>query len=116
MAVTPSRPSRVPTTTTTSPASNWKDGPGEAITSRSRSTATMDALVRVRARVSPSRLPTNGEPAGIAICSVSRPAACCRRPASWPSMSEAPSTSASASASSSVSGIEARHASGSSTS
>ena len=72
MAVTPSRPSRVPTATTTSFASKTKDGPGDAMTSRSRRTATMEALVRVRARVSPSRRPTNGEPAGRAICSVSR--------------------------------------------
>ena len=35
-------------------------------------------------RVSPSLRPTNGDPAGIAICSVSSPAACSRRPASWP--------------------------------
>ena len=62
--------------------------------------------MRVRALVSPSCRPTYGEPAGMAICSVSRPAACSRSPASWPSISDAPRMSASASASSSVSGID----------
>jgi hypothetical protein len=63
-----SDPLGVPMTTRTSPASSASLGGGEAITSSPRTMATIDAPVRVRARVSPSGRPANREPGSIPIC------------------------------------------------
>lgn len=59
----PGDPSSVPITMRTSPARSTSVGPGEANTSSSRTIATIDAPVRVRARVSPSGRSTNKLPA-----------------------------------------------------
>ena len=56
----PAMPFSVPITTSTSLARKVSDGPGDASTSSLRTIATIDAPVRVRARVSPSRRSTNG--------------------------------------------------------
>ena len=72
----------MPTPTTTSPERNRKSGRGDGITSAPRRTATIEALVRVRAFVSPSVRLTNGELGGNGSCSVTSPAAWSRSPAS----------------------------------
>ena len=82
-------------------AQRGRPGPGAGSTSVSRTIATIEHRVRVRAFVSPSGRPTNGESARSGICSIDRPATCSRRPASWVRISEPPSTSDSAVASSS---------------
>ena len=95
MAATPSRPWRVPTTTTTSPAAKRNVGVGRGdhlalAQHRDDGGAGAGAGLGVAER----RVPTYGEPAGMAICSVSSPAACSRSPESWPSISDAPRMSA----------------------
>ena len=74
----------------------------------------MEALVRVRALVSPSFRLTYGEPAVMAICSVSSPAGLLAEPGELAEHQRAPRMSARASASSSVSGMSDWQASGSS--
>ena len=56
--MTPDRPSVVPIDHEDVTARRTSAGPGEAITSSPRTTATMDAPVRVRALVPPSGRPT----------------------------------------------------------
>ena len=58
-------------------------GAGAGSTSVSRTIATMEHRVRVRAFVSPSGRPTYGESARTGICSIDSPATCSRSPASW---------------------------------
>ncbi len=60
IASSASTPSRVPTTTSVSPMASRKSGPGDGWALVRRRTATTEAPVRVRARVSPSRRPRTG--------------------------------------------------------
>ena len=83
-------------------------GAGLANTCPPRTTATIEAPVRVRACVSPSGRPSYGEPAGSASARLTSPSTCRCSSARRSTIRAAPSSSASALASSSFSVTAAR--------
>ena len=107
------RPRADPIATTTSPGCSRSPGPGDGTTSVSRTTATMEQPVSVRARVSPSGRPAKREPSRIGKRPDSRPGTSRDRSAKRCVRRGAPSTSATASTSSGSSRSTPRARSGS---